>query len=632
MNYRREIDGLRALAVLPVIFFHAGWSAFSGGFVGVDVFFVISGYLISSIIISELRAGSFSLARFYERRARRILPALIVVVLVCLPFAWAWLLPSDLKDFSKSVRAVFTFSSNVLFKHQSGYFDTAAELKPLLHTWSLAVEEQFYLVFPLLLWAFWRAGRAGILALVALCLLASLVYSEWCVGQQPAAAYFLLPSRAWELLIGAMLSLLSSDWGRQISSRGPAGLIDSIGAFGAAIGVGLVLGSMFLIDQNTPFPGLVALWPTLGAALIIAFASPRNIVGVMLGHRWLVQLGLVSYSAYLWHQPLFAFARHRFVDGVSPYLMGGLAVASLVLAYLTWRFVETPVRNKTVVSVRQLVALCSVSSVVLIALGVFGEKRNGFEFRLSAEEQRLFSYTRYDVKTAYREGTCFLTPEQTYKDFSPSCTGGSDVSGTAPILWGDSHAAALSGGLRLIQSDLMQFTASGCPPFVGYASSWRPGCRDFIKLAQREIAQRKPPQLYLHANWSLYKDDDLIKNLSRTLSFVRSVSPQTSVVLIGSVPQYHPSLPVTMLRHGVKLNGMHRMPMAMYGELVSIDQQIANLEKLDRVRFVSVLSRLCDDTGCLAVTSSTQGYVPMAWDYGHLTKEGAELIAAYVFQ
>jgi peptidoglycan/LPS O-acetylase OafA/YrhL len=222
MDYRREIDGLRALAVLPVILFHAGFDSFSGGFVGVDVFFVISGYLITTIILAELEQGKFSIVNFYERRARRILPALFLVMLVCLPFAWLWLLPIDMKDFSRSLIAVSVFVSNILFWRESGYFDTATELKPLLHTWSLAVEEQFYVVFPLLLILLWRLGRRWILVTLGLAFFASLALSEWATYANRSAAFYLLPTRGWELLLGAFAAFYLSksnhkDFGKVVS-------------------------------------------------------------------------------------------------------------------------------------------------------------------------------------------------------------------------------------------------------------------------------------------------------------------------------------------------------------------------------------------------------------------------------
>lgn len=206
MQYRREVDGLRAVAVVPVMLFHAGFQCFGGGFVGVDVFFVISGYLITTIILGELERGSFSIATFYERRARRILPALFFVMAMCIPFAWCWLLPSDMEEFAKSLRAVSIFGSNILFARKSGYFDTAAELKPLLHTWSLAVEEQFYVLFPLLLMLMWRFGKKWTVILLVLIAAASLGVAHGNVFDDPAATFFLLPTRVWELALGSFVA------------------------------------------------------------------------------------------------------------------------------------------------------------------------------------------------------------------------------------------------------------------------------------------------------------------------------------------------------------------------------------------------------------------------------------------
>lgn len=211
IKYRREIDGLRAVAVLPVLMFHAGFSTFQGGYVGVDIFFVISGYLITSILLDHLDNGTFTLVGFYERRARRILPALFFVMLCSLPFAWFLLLPKAFIDFGQSIAAVSIFSSNVLFWAESGYFEAASELKPLLHTWSLGVEEQYYLVFPLFLMVVWRYARKHLLRVLILLAILSLAIAQWGVFYKPEAAFFLLPMRGWELAIGAIVAVFCSD-------------------------------------------------------------------------------------------------------------------------------------------------------------------------------------------------------------------------------------------------------------------------------------------------------------------------------------------------------------------------------------------------------------------------------------
>ena len=303
MKYRAEIDGLRGLAVLPVILFHAGFEWFSGGFVGVDVFFVISGYLITTIIISEMAEGKFSIVNFYERRARRILPALFFVMAVCLPFAWIWLSPTYLKDFGQSLVAVSTLSSNILFWLESGYFDTAGELKALLHTWSLAVEEQYYILFPIFLMLTWRLGIKWVLILLSVVFLLSLGVAQWGAYTKPSATFFLLPTRGWELLVGVFAAFylkhnahLKSHFVNQLMSL---------------LGFGMIVYSIIAYDETTPFPSLYALVPTIGAGLLILCAVPKTYVHKLLSLKFIVGIGLISYSAYLWHQPLLAFARHR---------------------------------------------------------------------------------------------------------------------------------------------------------------------------------------------------------------------------------------------------------------------------------------------------------------------------------
>lgn len=384
MKYRREIDGLRALAVISVILFHAGFETFSGGFVGVDVFFVISGYLITTIIIAELEYDKFSIVSFYERRARRILPALFFVMLVCIPFAWFWLLPSGMKEFSKSLVAVSVFASNILFWRESGYFGTAAELKPLLHTWSLAVEEQFYVLFPLFLMLFWKLGKRWILVTLGLVFVASLALAQWAAYSKPSAAFYLLPTRGWELLIGAFAAFYLSKINRKEFSK----VFSEIGGW---LGVALILYAVFTYSKVTPFPGLYALVPTLGTVLIILFATYNTTVGKFVGNKAFVGIGLISYSAYLWHQPIFAFARERSIDEISLYLMSTLALLCFAFAYLSWKYVEQPFRNKLRISRNKVFAYSALCSALFIGLGLAGYLSVGFIYRFSPSDRYLAS-------------------------------------------------------------------------------------------------------------------------------------------------------------------------------------------------------------------------------------------------
>lgn len=386
IKYRPEIDGLRALAVLPVILFHAGSDLFGGGFVGVDVFFVISGYLITSIILKDMRAGTFSIAHFYERRARRILPALFTVMLVCTVFAWFYMLPPQLEDFSKSLIAVVLFASNFLFFTTLDYFAPAAEEMPLLHTWSLGVEEQYYVIFPLFILVAWRFGFRRMTLMLLAVALVSLMASEASKAFENAS-FYLTPSRAWELLAGSIVAFTSFDkpLHQQVKKTWAEAL--------SIIGFASVLLSIFLFDKKTSFPGIAALLPVLGTVLIVAFAHGKTKVGRLLSWRGFVGVGLLSYSAYLWHQPLFAFARIiNLNSSPSTGVMIALAVISFGFAYLTWRFIETPTRNPKNFTRKQVFKAAAIGSLLFMVLGGVGVLGKGFYQRYPQEQHIWFDY------------------------------------------------------------------------------------------------------------------------------------------------------------------------------------------------------------------------------------------------
>ncbi|WP_414471107.1 acyltransferase family protein [Microvirga sp. M2] len=432
VQYRREIDGLRAVAVLSVILFHAGVESFAGGFVGVDVFFVISGYLITSLILGEKAAGHFSFLRFYERRARRILPALFLVIVATIPVAWQLLLPDPMKDFAQSVAFVSFFSSNILFWKESGYFDTNAELKPLLHTWSLAVEEQYYLLFPLILLAFLRKGRRWVgIALASLCL-ASFVAAQSGSTSNPVKTFYLLPTRGWEMLIGALIALYG--FNREIAWASSATVTRYVNEAASLIGLGMIAWAVFAFDERTPFPGVYALVPTVGAGLIILCASPETFIGRALGWKLPVGIGLVSYSFYLWHQPMFALARYWKPDiekGVL-LLLAGLAG---VLAYLSWRYVERPFRDRTRVGRPQILAFSVIGSVLLALFGWAGHASDGFPARYSPEDQSLTMPRDRQADYVWQRFN-----ERALKDFDPQ--GGRKI-----LVIGDSFSADLVNAL-----------------------------------------------------------------------------------------------------------------------------------------------------------------------------------------
>lgn len=374
MVYRAEIDGLRAIALIPVVLFHAGFEWFSGGYVGVDVFFVISGYLITSIILHEKESGNFSFAHFYERRARRILPALFFIMLVCIPFAWLLLLPHELIDFGKSLMATALFSSNILFWLESDYFAADAELIPLIHTWSLAIEEQFYLFFPLIMIFFWALGKRRLFWILSIIAIVSFALSEWGWRHFPEANFYLLPSRAWELMIGALIAFYLS---QNKQAKG------YIGELGSIVGLSLILLAVFFLDKTHPFPSLYALSPVIGTALVILFTHRETLVYRLLSGKALIFIGLISYSAYLWHQPLFVFTRLYLIEEPEPWLMGLLSILAIVLAYFSWRFIEAPFRDKRRFTQKQIFLFGFLGSLLFIGIGATIIIIDGAAFRFS---------------------------------------------------------------------------------------------------------------------------------------------------------------------------------------------------------------------------------------------------------
>lgn len=463
-RYRPEIDGLRAVAVLPVILFHAGFSFFAGGFVGVDIFFVISGYLITNILYDEVSGGRFSLVRFYERRARRLLPALFLVLVVTSVFAWLWLTTRELRDYGKSVVAVNLFASNILFWRESGYFGAASEYKPLLHTWSLAVEEQFYLIFPWIVVAMRRASRSAMIAVVLAITLVSFGLAEHGSRQDIGRTFFLLHARAWELGVGALIAL----WLGRSTLASP-----KIGNAGSILGLALIVVSIVFIDGSHPYPSAWTLPPVLGSALIICCATPQTLVGRLLSSKAFVGIGLISYSAYLWHQPLFVLARIRSTEGVPPEGYLALSVLTLGLAYLTWRFVEQPFRRADFISRRNVFICSAAGSALLIAFGLLVYLSGGMPSRLGAEAQRLAGFAH---KSNPRTDECMgLLAAWSAADWNPadSCVYNAPLPAKV-ALFGDSHADAIATGLadaiRPFGLGLRELATGGCRPVLDWGS------------------------------------------------------------------------------------------------------------------------------------------------------------------
>lgn len=507
MVYRPEIDGLRALAVVLVILFHAGWTVFSGGYIGVDVFFVISGYLITSILISDLNAKKFSFLKFYERRARRILPALFFVMLLSMPFAWLWLLPVDFQDFSESVAAVTLFVSNILFWQEAGYFDTAEALKPLLHTWSLGIEEQFYLLYPVLLLSIWKYGRDYFGGVLLAGIVISCFIAEYSGSHHSSANFFLLPSRGWELLAGAYLAYLENTKPLNVNQR--------LSSFLTGVGMFLIIISAVLFDKQTKHPGLITFVPIAGTVLIIAFGRTKSISASFLSHRYIVGIGLISYSLYLWHQPIFAFARTYSLKELTAGMYFMLIAISFMLALFSYKYVEAPFRNREKISTRTFVYLSTILSVCFIIFGVSGVVTSGFPGRLPDDLMNRLEGEKY--KKIYVQTTddwvhCFE------KKPSSACILGNKNLTVTWALVGDSHAGALAQSLdkALKGSDSagVFLAKEGCV----YALGLRRGdvvedeCLDHNYLVQARLQQPDINNIVISGRYVMYLERSRFDN------------------------------------------------------------------------------------------------------------------------
>lgn len=631
MKYRPEIDGLRSLAVLPVIFFHAGFSLFSGGYVGVDVFFVISGYLITTILLSEMEQGKFSLVTFYERRARRILPALFFVMFVSSLAALFILSPSHMKDFSQSLVAISLFSSNILFWQETGYWGVENELKPLLHTWSLAVEEQYYVLFPLFLMLMWKFRKRWIFSSFLIIALTSFFLSQYLSSENTTANFFLLPTRGWELAIGSLIAFYFLYRPNTIASLISNKTIDNTMAI---VGMGLILFSIFEFDGNTPFPSAYALVPTVGTALIILFASKDTLVGKLLGSKPLVGIGLISYSAYLWHQPLFAYAKHIALIHPSKSTFFILSVLSLLLAAFSWKFIEAPFRNKAKISRGKIFALSLIGTMSFLAFGLFVIFNNGLANRFNSEFKTYYDAHSRNQSQKWKEPITQKQYETDYGSLKYFVVGNQDLKESSFVVWGDSHAKSMLPAIHKsalrnqVQGIFIQ--RGGCLPLLGAAQvlpQFYENCLKQNKMAFEYLSQNKNiDKVIMISRWSIYAEGErflreyghtvLIKDeLSKDFSlaenkavFARSVRRTFSklneigldITVVRQVPEVEYNVPdayfkLLMFNYSVDM----RPSLVDYKKRnLYVNQLFNNVGAEFSVNFVNPQLEICDENFC----------------------------------
>jgi peptidoglycan/LPS O-acetylase OafA/YrhL len=599
--YRPDIDGLRAIAVLLVLIFHAFPEAAPGGFVGVDVFFVISGFLITGIIARELDEERFSLAGFYARRIRRIFPALIVVLALVLVAGWLVMLPSAYAQLGSDVFASAAFFANIALLLQSGYFDVESAKKPLLHLWSLGIEEQFYLFWPLLLMLAARL-RLKLFWIAAILGTASFALNLLLIGWNPVATFYLPFTRAFELLAGALLAL---GW-NQIDK--PSRASD----WRAATGLALIALAVGLFDSHSPFPGWRAALPVAGSVLLLSTPAAWLNRSV-LASRPMVWIGLISYPLYLWHWPLLVFFALIKFSPLTLLERGLILLLSVLLAWATYRYIEKPLRFGRP-QPRKLAAL-GASMVLVAALGGAVLWGHGYDFRLPPEIRAMAGVSTQSAQWRFHQCLLDLSRDTSFAD---DCVDRDRR--PLVVVWGDSTAGALLPGLRKAQETrsfgIAQFTSASCVPVLNVDIPGTPNCRAINDKVFSLIRDVRPDIVVMHGTWDRYLDQ-----IAETAAALRRETG-ARVVVLGAVPTWRRGLPNEVLRYFLLYHGL--IPARWSGGVTSGWFDAVMREQLAPAgaEFVSAWNVLCNGEGCLTRIGDSAGDIT-ASDGIHLTEKGS---------
>jgi len=606
---------------MPVVAFHAGISAFSGGFIGVDVFFVISGYLISSVILADIRNNTFSLQKFYVRRVKRIFPALFAMLAATSVLACLFLMPAELTGYSKSLLSATLSFSNLYFWSSSGYFDPASDQQPLLHTWSLSVEEQFYLFFPLFLMATQKRSPKSVNLIIILLALISFIVSCRYVESNPTSAFYLPQSRAWELLLGTILALNIIP---QVENKV---LNDTFSMSGLL----LIIYSIFSYSKLTPFPGVYALVPCIGTALIIYTGKNNStFVSKLLSVKPMVFIGMISYSIYIWHWPLILFQKNfsMIFSGVpSAYGKAILVLLSIVLAAISWRYIEQPFRRPALQGRQSRTFVQAGTAVVLMmTFSVCAILSEGFPQRFSPKVVQMASYLNYDFSGDYRQGSCFITDDSVgFKGFQPSACLQLLHDKSNYLIIGDSFAADLWFGLsnRNPEINFLQATGSGCKPTLKQAGSTdviQRRCAQLMSFMFHDFIEKTAlDAILISGSWRV---EDL-RDISETLEWLKVNKPGAKLILFGAKVQYDAPLPrilATSLEKGDDtLPGRH-----IVKSVRELDATISQIAGSKNIQYISFFNLLCADNQC--INRDGEGY-PLSYDIGHLTRWGSLFVA-----
>ncbi|ABG39610.1 acyltransferase 3 [Paraglaciecola sp. T6c] len=595
MKHRQDIDGLRAIAVLAVVLFHFGVTGMSGGYAGVDIFFVISGFLITSILMKDAETQSISFLGFYEKRIRRLFPALFATVLASFIAAYFIFMPDEFREFGRSAIAAIVYLSNVFFWLSSDYFQGSSELSPLLHTWSLAVEEQFYLIFPVIVWASYKLGKRAFYWSVASLFTCSFVASIWYISISASTVFYLSPFRFWELLAGSIVAIAFKE-----------NLVPNakIASWLGVLGLILLVAPIFVLNKESLFPGWAAVPSCLGTALLIWANDQNKWIGKLLKLRFMQFTGKISYSMYLWHWPIVVFYGYWIIRDLVWWDTLLLVIVTYAISHLSCKYLEAPFRLHRGDILRPLkVYSTSIAfSFVIFVLGVLVWKADGYKARFPHFVEQL------NLKDAHKESGfagCFIKEDQFYNDnwSYDSCVMTMPGATETILLWGDSHAFHLIGGLKTIQQELnvniALYASAGCSPLFDTDIPRNPQCRANNEFVKELIDTHNINGLVLAGNWAwAFKVEDPDIDLSSVRStFTALTEADKKVFVVNQVPIYPVKNPAFL---GMRLSTSSKAPQDYllapeYG--VKASEQIKSLLPDENV--FSPQDLLCEKGKCL---------------------------------
>lgn len=552
---------------------------------------------------------------------RRIVPALYLVIFSSIIPSIFILTPYELKDFSQSIVSATTFTSNIFFPIKGDYFSSSSDLKPLIHTWSLSVEEQFYILYPILYYILIKK-RLQPGKTILLCLLASLILAQFLSNNLPEYNFYLTLTRSWEFLCGVLLIYIDKNsFHSSLKKRNALSIIGAI----------LILLPIFAYNEKLNSPSIEILPVLLGTSIIILYAKTDTYIGKILSTKLMFYIGTISYSLYLWHQPVFAFSR-VFLD--YEILNNSLILISqylviLALSHITYKYIETPFRNPKKIPSYKFYIIFSTSTLLLIFTGLLGHFNNGFPNRYSNEKVKILNYKNYNKDPIYRSGECFLKEGQVFSDFPAFCLPNTKIENTT-LVWGDSFAAAISYGIRTRNpAQTAQLSSFTCPPILDYEIPSNSYCHQINENIINTIKERRPDNIILHARWNIHRKAVDSGKLHKTIQRIKSLSPESNLLIIGGAPQWYPSLPELIVKSEKSKKRVHSQ---FYDEIKKTDDSLEKIATKESITFISLLNHLCLDKKCISLLQDKGGGKPIAWDYGHLTAEGSLFIYDKIFK